>query len=314
MDLSILIVSWNTCDLLDQCLKSIYETTKGIEYEVIVVDNASSDSSVDMVKRKYPQVKLISNTDNVGFARANNHAYEISSAEFVMLLNPDTVVLDGSINRMLDVLKANDDCATVAPKLLWNDRTVQPSIGEFPTLTHELIDALCLTRFTGKRHSSRFYVPNDNRLHDIAWACGACLLIRRGALRSASKILDERYFMFSEETDLCKTVRMDGWRVCYEPNAAIVHLGSGSTSKVQKEMLARLYESKFLYFEKHHDTLYADVYRFIVLPIHLMVRLAGFLPGLVLKKSEYTRQQTHPASQIYVLKKLVSWNGSDKVG
>ena len=143
MDLSISIVNWNTRDLLDQCLKSVYETTVEIEFEVIVVDNASSDGSQEMVKTKYPRARLIVNSQNEGFARANNQAYQESSGEDLLLLNPDTILLDGAVAAMLEVLKRESKCAVVAPKLLWPDGVSQPSISHFPRLTAESVMLCC---------------------------------------------------------------------------------------------------------------------------------------------------------------------------
>lgn len=312
MDISILIVNWNTRDLLDDCLHSVYDTVHGIDFEVVVVDNASGDGSAEMVAEKHTPAKLIANSENVGFAAANNQAYRVSSGDYVLLLNPDTVVREDAITRLLTVARENESRAAVAPKLLWSDGSVQPSVGEFPTISHELLDALCLTRMLGRKHSSRFFVPRRDDIRDIPWACGACLLVRRKAV-TGNNILDERYFMFSEETDLCKSLTDRGWRVCYEPGAVVVHLGGASTSMARQEMLAQLYESRFLYFAKHHGMLYANVYRLGVLPLHLLVRTAGYLPSLLARQPTYTLRQTHPLSQLRVLADLTHWSAKPEV-
>lgn len=316
MDLSITIVSWNTRDLLDGCLESIFKTTQGVAFEVIVVDNASSDGSAEMVREKFPQVRLIENVDNVGFAAANNQAYAVTESEFFLLLNPDTVVMTDAIQTVLRAITEDERRALVAPKLLWLDGSIQPSVGRFPSLASELCDALYLTRIVRGKHSTCIYVPAGDCLTDIEWACGACLLVRRQAVRAVMndprRILDDRFFMFSEETDLCKMLRDGGWTACYEPRATITHVGAASTSKVRRAMLAGLYESKFIYFGKHHGRAYANAYRFIVLPIHLLVRIAGYLPARVFHKSQYTLEQTHPMSQLAVMRRIPLWRQARK--
>lgn len=307
MDLSIAVVSWNTRDLLDGCLESVFETTFGVEFEVIAVDNASSDGSAEMVREKYPQVRLIENSDNVGFAAANNQAYAASDSKFFLLLNPDTILHEAALHKLLSSLDEYADCALAAPQLVWGDGCVQESVGHFPSLASELFDALYLTRVLRRRRASCLYVPQADGSRVIDWACGACLLLRRDALGNSRSVLDDRYFMFSEETDLCRTLRSRGWGIRYEPSAVVTHLGSGSTSQVRREMFIWLYQSKFLYFRKHHGRVRADIYRLFILPAHVLVRLAGYLPGLLFRRSDYTREHTHPASQIALLMEAFRW-------
>lgn len=304
VDLSISIVSWNTRELLDQCLSSVYAATTGVSYEVMVVDNASSDGSVEMVRGKYPQAKLIENRENLGFAKANNQAYRASGAEFFMLLNPDTIARPSSIGPLVAAMEANQRCGIVAPKLLWPDSRVQPSVSHFPTMTSEWADALFLSKLT-RRGQAGFYVPPDGGVSLIECARGACLLVRRQAVPFRDKILDERYFMFSEEVDLCKSARDNGWSVLYEPRAEVVHIGSGSTSLVPKEMLAEMYWSKLLYFRKHHSRLCSGLYRYMVVPAHCGLRVLGYPLASVTKTGAAEREQVSPARQVFLLKRML---------
>lgn len=307
MDLTISIVSWNTRDLLDACLKSVYDTTSGIEFEIIVVDNASTDGTPEMIRDKYPHVIVIENKDNVGFARANNQAFEISSGEYFMLLNPDTVVLDEAVHKLIDVMRQVERCAVAAPKLLETDGRTQLSVCRFPNLGTELLDALFLSKLLAQRQAG-FYEPPEQGISRVDCARGACLLVRRSALTTDSSLLDERYFMFSEEVDLCRTVQSSGWLTCYEPSARVVHLGSGSTSQVKKEMLAQLYQSKFLYFSKHHTRFYAAVYRKCVLPLHCALRLLLYPLTRVMSTSRKSGGDTSPGTQLHLLKSAFRWN------
>lgn len=304
MDLSIAIVSWNTRDLLDGCLESIFETTRGIEFEVIVVDNASSDGSAEMVRDKYPQVRLIENADNVGFAAANNQAYAVTESEFFLLLNPDTILRPLSVAQLVAAMEADQRCGIVAPKLLWPSGSIQPSVSRFPTLANELVDALFLSKLV-RRGQAGFYVPTDEVGSLIECARGACLLVRRQAVPFCDKILDERYFMFSEEVDLCKSVRDNGWSVLYEPRAEVVHIGSGSTSLAPKEMLAEMYWSKVLYFRKHYSWLYSGVYRYAVVPIHCWLRVLAYPLALIGKTSSVERERVSPTRQMYLLRSML---------
>jgi len=304
MDLSIAIVSWNTRDLLDGCLESIFETTHGIEFEVILVDNASSDGSAEMVRRKYPQVELIENADNVGFAAANNQAYAATESQLFLLLNPDTILRPSSVAQLVAAMEANQRCGIVAPKLLYPDNSIQPSVSRLPTLASELADALFLSKLAG-RGQAGFYVPKDEAVIPIECARGACLLVRRRAVQSRDRILDERYFMFSEEVDLCKSVVENGWTILYEPKADVVHVGSGSTSQVPKEMLAEMYWSKLLYFRKQYSRFYSGLYRYVVIPVYCGLRVIGYPLAWIRKRSRTERRLVSPSNQLFLLRRLL---------
>jgi len=294
--------------MLDQCLKSIYSTVSE-DVEVIVVDNASSDGSIDMLRSEYPQVKRIANTDNAGFARANNQAFDICNADYFMLLNPDTIILDNAIELLIDKLEQNPSCAIAAPKLLEKDGSIQPSVGKFPCLTSELFDALGLSNFIFNRDHPHFYIPDDDKPSCIDWATGACLLVRRSAVPDSRKILDERYFMFSEETDLCKCLKNAGWSIIYEPRARVMHFGSGSTSQVRRDMLTQLYKSKFIYFSKHKSPSYANTYRAGIIPLRLFMRILCFLPSLLLHRSNSAGLISHLKNQCSVVRASFGWGG-----
>jgi N-acetylglucosaminyl-diphospho-decaprenol L-rhamnosyltransferase len=251
MDLSIAIVSWNTRDLLNQCLGSIFEATQGIEFEVIVVDNASSDGSADMVRADYPQVCLIPNEGNVGFPSANNQAYRSSHGRHFMLLNPDTICSDGALAGLTRFLDDHPGAGAVGPLVLNPDQTLQYSWARFPTFGSELRGVL------DRRIGSAGDLPHTAEQvraigpFETDWVGGCSLMIRRAAVEGIG-LMDETFFMYNEETDWCLRLRKQGWSVWVEPSASIVHLGGQSSSRVPAQAARHLRASKSKYFAKHH--------------------------------------------------------------
>ncbi|MGI6296558.1 MAG: glycosyltransferase family 2 protein [Armatimonadota bacterium] len=253
MDLSIAIVSWNTRELLDDCLRSIFDTTQGIEYEVIVVDNKSSDDSVDMVRSTYPQVKFIENQDNVGFPKANNQAYQVSSGRHFMLLNPDTICREGSLAGLVRFLDEHSDAGAVGPLVLNPDETLQYSWARFPRLITEIRGIL-------DRRIEGFETPTTaEQVREMGpfvtdWIGGCALVIRRTAVEQIG-LMDESFFMYNEETDWCYRLHKQGWSVWVEPSSEIVHLGGQSSSRAKSRSAKHLRDSKRHYFSKHHGML-----------------------------------------------------------
>jgi GT2 family glycosyltransferase len=247
IDLSIIIVNWNTRDLLCQCLRSIQETADGIAYEIVVVDNGSADGSLPAVREAFPLVQLIANAENLGFARANNQGIRASRGRHVLLLNSDTLVRPGALAALVGFLEQHSDVGIVGPELLNRDGSVQLSWAAFPTLWSEL---------SGKNIRARRRRPaRDGReAYSVDWIGGACLLIRRAAIEQIG-LLDERFFMYSEETDWCFRAWEQGWQVCYYTAARVVHFGGQSSRRASARMKAQLYRSKLLFMAKHYGAL-----------------------------------------------------------
>lgn len=250
MDLSVAVVSWNTRDVLDQCLKSVFDTLGKLEAEVIVVDNASTDESVDMVRSQYPLVRLIENPDNVGFPRANNQAFKISQGRRFLLLNPDTICLPNALPMLVDFLDKRPKVGVVGPLALNPDRTLQYSWARFPTLLHESIGKL------DRRIEPSGILPvTADEVRAVGpfrtdWVGGCCLMIRREAVEQIG-LMDEGFFMYSEETDWCYRLKT-GWETWVEPGAEIVHIGGQSSNQASSTTADHLIASKVRYFRKHH--------------------------------------------------------------
>lgn len=298
IDLSIIIVNWNTRDLLAQCLASLFEqpTTDdgqpvlsvvgGRRWAVWVVDNASTDGSAQMVRERFPQVRLIENTENVGFARANNQAISQSAGRYVLLLNPDTEVQPGALEALVRFMDAHTQAGAAGARLLNPDGTLQLSCYPAPTLPREFwrlfhLDVL----WPYACYPTAGWDPNTPREVDVVQ--GACLILRREALDQVG-LLDEDYFIYSEEVDLCHRLRQHGWKVCWVPQATVMHYGGQSTQQVAAEMFLRLYQGKLLYFRKHHGWLAAQVYKLILLAAALTRLL---LSPLALLERPPQRQQ-----------------------
>jgi N-acetylglucosaminyl-diphospho-decaprenol L-rhamnosyltransferase len=264
VNLSIIIVSWNTRALLAQCLTSIYASHPATDFEVIVVDNGSTDGSAGMVRQQFPPVHLIANDTNVGFARANNQALKVISGEFVLLLNPDTYLAPGALDHLLCFMEECPVAGAAGARLLNPDGSLQHSCFRAPTLFGELGHLFHLDLF------SRYPMEHWSRTEpqQVEVILGACMIVRRQALNQIG-MLDERYFMYSEEVDLCRRLRHARWAIYWQPRAEVVHYGGQSTQQVATEMFLQLYHAKLLYFRKHSGRLGAWCYKLILLAASL---------------------------------------------
>ena len=252
-DVSLVIVSWNTCDLLDACLASVFADltqAAALSAEVWVVDNASSDNSARMVGEKYPTVRLIENQENVGFARANNQAVRLCTGRWVCLLNSDTLVREGALAALVQTGDSDPKIGVLGPLLLNEDGTIQPSWSRFVGPVRE---------FMGRHDRSEAPPALQNTVTppqeslapcSVGWLSGACLVARRTALEAVG-LLDEGYFMYCEETDWCLRFHRKGWDVRLVPDARIVHLGGRSSRQVSRATRERLAASKVRYFRQH---------------------------------------------------------------
>ena len=270
MELEILILSYNTRELLGDCLSSIYQKIRGIEFGVIVVDNGSGDNSTEMIKTEFPQVKLIENRDNLGFARANNQAIRQSGARYLLLLNPDTSLANNSCSEMLRFMDEHPEVGILGCRLLNTDGTIQPSNSSFPNLFTEFLRIFQLKRLipgpglrekVGERLSGilgstlreyfRVYWDSD-RTREVDWVSGACLLVRRKAVEDVG-VLDESFFMYYEDADWCYRMRRGGWKTCYFPFFEIIHYVGKSDSQFNLRTFLERHKSMYHYFRKHQS-------------------------------------------------------------
>ncbi len=257
--LSVIIVNWNTQGLLRQCLQSVYDTVADISFEVLVVDNASTDGSVEMVEAQFPQARLLRNTENTGFARANNQALAACNGELILLLNSDAVLLPDTARQMLNRMEKESSTGIVGPRIVNPDGSFQSSYMDFPTLWSEL---LLMTKLHTLVYGACFpsHTPEESReVRSADWVSGACLMIRRQAYEEVGG-LDEGFFMYSEEVDWCWRVKQAGWDVVYLPKAEAMHWGGQSSTQVPIARRGLVYGSKLRFLRKHYGESTARVY------------------------------------------------------
>lgn len=276
VELSIIIVNWNVMGFLDRCLASIFEHVRHLRYEVIVVDNASRDGSVELVRSKYPQVHLIANEYNAGFCRANNQGIERAEGEFLVLLNPDTEVYPGAMETLVAYLRNHPDAGVVGPMLLSPGGLHMPNGTRFPTLRRELVGVLGLQRFNQRAYDLEGYGREDFTTEaEVDVVCGACLMTRRQVIEQIGG-LDESLFMYFEEVDFCRRAKAAGWKVVYVPEARVYHHWMQSVKQDNIAATRRLFRSQFLYFRKHHGVAAAWLLR-ILSSITVAARTARIL-------------------------------------
>ena len=268
--LTIVIVSYNAREDLDRCLGSLAGYPAATPHETVVVDNASTDGSAELVRAKWPAVRLMQAESNIGFARANNIAIRATSAELILLLNGDTIVKAGAIDTLVQTLDADGRIAVVGPRMVDRHGHAELSFGRMIGPLAEVRQKVLVRGNDEHIGPIAGYVERaTQRARDVDWVSGACLLVRR-ADADAAGLLDERYFMYAEDVDFCAAVRARGRRVRFTPAAEVIHL-RGRSAATDPTATARAYRRAHLaFYEKHHPA-WAPVLR-------LYLRLRGQLP------------------------------------
>ncbi|MCX5847502.1 MAG: glycosyltransferase family 2 protein [Deltaproteobacteria bacterium] len=264
MDISIIIVNWNTRDLLHNCLESIYKTIHSIDYEVIVVDNASQDGSFAMLQEKHPQVKVIQNTENRGFGAANNQAMHIMTGQYALLLNSDTILTDNAVAELFTFMETHPDAAMTCSQLLNADGSKQNSVASFPNILTLLTNTPLLEYLFPKYYPSKRY--NYDKPIEVDSGIGACLLVRKKAIDDVG-MFDERYFFFFEETDWAYRMKSAGWKIFHVPTAFIYHLQGQSIGRDIRSRI-EFYRSRYHFFHKWKSQPY-----YILVCVVIMLRL-----------------------------------------
>jgi GT2 family glycosyltransferase len=249
----VIIVSWNVRDLLRDCLRSLEVSRPALDLEIVVVDAASQDGTVDMIRAEYPWVVLIPSSENVGFPRGNNLGIAASRGRYILLLNPDTVVLGDALARMVEHLERHPDVGVLGGQLLNSDGTIQSSRRRFPSLLTGFFESTWLQPFAPRGLLRAYYALDlpDDRTADVDWVIGACLMVPRQVVNVIGA-LDEGYFMYSEELDWCRRIKDAGWRVVYLPDAKFVHHYGKSSEQAVTARQINFQRAKLRYYRKYH--------------------------------------------------------------
>ena len=259
--LDIIIVNWNTRELLARTLACV-EATVCTPYTCWVVDNGSSDGSVAMVRERFPWVELIANQENLGFAAANNQAILEARGRYALLLNSDTEVQPGAIDRLVQYMDANPEVGACGPKLLNADRSLQPSARNFYSTFGSLVENKLIAQFwKAPRAQTRFLSYWDHSFtRPVDWVTGACLLVRMDAVRRVG-LLDTAFFMYGEEIDWQMRMQKVGYPVHFVHDAEVVHLGGGSSRNAFQKMRKQEYRSRQILIDKHYPPHTRAVFR-----------------------------------------------------
>lgn len=276
MGISVIIVNWNTKRLLEDCIRSVIKFTKDLSYEIIVVDNGSTDRSPELIKKKYPKIKLIENKENLGFTKANNQGIKVAKGEYVFLLNSDAYLIENSLKKLIDLAKSKENLGALGPLLLNPDRSTQQSVGFFPHLPQmffwlSFLDDLPLGQFLNPYHVDHdsFYKSGS----EVDWVTGAAYLLPAKVIKEVG-FLDEKIFMYGEEVEWSYRIKKAGYKIFFSPATKIVHIGRGSSSASTNAIVGE-FKGVIYFYKKHKGFLALQIAR-IFLKIGALARIVIF--------------------------------------
>jgi N-acetylglucosaminyl-diphospho-decaprenol L-rhamnosyltransferase len=283
MKLSIVIICWNDLKVIENCLRSIFESTHQIKFEVIVSDNGSIDGSIELIRTQFPLVQIVENRANLGFAKGNNVGIGLALGQYILILNPDTIVQEHSLDRWIEYADRHPAVGAFGCRVHNPDGTYQRSARPFPTISRYLVSALGL-RFLGRLKnlvlSDEYEGWKGDTEREVDWQSGCCVMFRGDMLKGLGGF-DEQFFYQFEEVDLCRRVWSAGWRIQFTPTVVITHLGGQSVGRFPVRFAVEICRNGHRYFYKHYGYRGAQQYRRVTLA-KFRVRQAcyGFLNWL----------------------------------
>jgi hypothetical protein len=295
IDVSVIIVNWNTRDILRDCLQSVYEQTLDIRFEVIVVDNASNDKSVEMVRREFPRVVLIENSENRGFAAANNQAMQIAKGRYALLLNSDTVVLEGAIQKTIIYADQNPKTGVIGCRAIWPDGRRQNNCFRFPTLFLVAIGSILFFRMAkpfcvSLFHPERYLDRDFEQEQDVDVVAGCFFLVRRDVIDQVG-MFDEDFFMYGEEAEWCHRITKKNWRIRYFPSVQIIHMHGASSQQVEDDTKVNKRKANILFLYKTKGPFHAWLANLIMavgvllrIPFWIFADIFGLMVGHKINK------------------------------
>lgn len=276
-ELTISIVNTSNVSLLRDCLKSIFENTKKTTLEIIVVDNASTDGSVDMVQQEFPSVKVIINPERKGYGDSHNRAIEAASGNFILIFNEDMIVLPGALDTMVDIVERDANIGALGCKLLNPDGTLQHSCFRFPSLLRKFFDEFVPMNlfFRKSPWRGKMYDWDHNQEREVDIVMGCCMLIPGKVFHEVGNF-DPQFFVYSEEDDLCRRIKNQGYKILFTPAAEIIHFGGQTSKTMSVKMHLVQTESKIKYWKKHHGNFKAKIFALLT-GLGAFMRLPGWL-------------------------------------
>lgn len=293
-DISIIIVSWNNKEYLEPCLESLYNGGLESTFDVVVIDNGSTDGSQKMLKQKFPDVMLLQNDHNVGLGRASNQGIEATHGRYVLLLNDDTLVNGPSLDSMVRFFDDSPEVGVVGGRLLNEDGSVQSCHNNFSTLHEEFLIATRLGELIRPGYAA---IMDDEQIRQVNWMGSACLMLRRDALDEVG-LLDEEYFIYGDEADLQYRLSKAGWQAYYLPYATTIHFGGRSMQRWPRRKM--VYRGKMLFYQKNYGPIRTNVLRIMLGALTLGKMAAWGLVAIFPSKRERSRREL--ASNIDVIK------------
>ncbi len=273
MELSVIIVTWNVREDILRCLNSIRENPPRDECEIIVIDNASNDGTANAVRRRFPDIRLISNDKNRGFAGANNQGFAKAAGRYVFFLNPDTVVRPGSFDVLLDFMEDRPDVGACGPRLVFEDGRIQKTVRCFPTFAgtlhrHTIFKTLGIFRPAYNKWLMKDFTYD--RTADVDQIMGAALMVRRNVLEDVGPMDEQNFFMYYEEVDLCYRIKKAGLRIVFVPDAEIIHLGGRSSKQIPVEKTIMAMKSLLRFFKKYRSPVSYTLFRWLFKPVFVL--------------------------------------------
>lgn len=294
MIMSVVVVNWNTVGLLQDCLLSVFKNYQENDMEVIVVDNASEDESVEMLESEFPQVTLIKNHQNVGFAAANNQAFLIAKGKYYLLLNSDTVIHGDVLQKSVDYLEKHGDVGAMGCRVLNSDGSLQITCSQFPTLLNLLLLTSGLWKLKWFRFFDRYQMNywdrTDEREVDVISGC--YMLVRQEAIDKVG-LLDENFFFFGEETDWCRRFQAGGWQLRFAPVGEITHYGGGSVKKLNHIRDVMLTGATVRLHRKHFGHFSALTVWFVLFAFHASRLLFWSLTSILMRTDDSKARAQH---------------------
>lgn len=310
MKLSVVIICWNDLRVIPECLRSIYAGTHSIDFEVLVSDNGSTDGSLEFIRQNHPDVRVLENGANLGFGKGNNVGIRASNGDYVLILNPDTIIHDGALDRLVQFADQHPEAGAFGCRVLNPDGTYQTSARLFPTVRRYWVSALGLKKLA---NVSRMFLYEEyprwfgETERPIDWQSGCCVMFRGGLLRSLGGF-DEQFFYHFEEVDLCRRVWSSGHPILFTPDAVITHLGGQSVGRFPVRFEIEKHRNRYRYFYKHFGPQAARQCRRLSI-VKIRVRQLGYWLISFWKPTELIQRR------LEMYREVVRWNKAlDPVG